>query len=155
METNSLSIMGDNVKTLSRLICAASIALALCSLPAAAQPKDLRVVATNTWTAALVTAAGAAQVVTLAPGDLRHPAEYELRPSDVMLLKGADLIVYTGFEAMAKKLASAASDGGIKMLQVDADYSLVTMRKSIVAIAAVLGTEAKARKSVADLERHR
>lgn len=154
METNSLSIMGDNVKILSRLVCAASMALALSSTPAIAQPKELRVVATNTWTAALAAAAGATQIVALAPGDLRHPAEYELKPSDVMLLKGADVIVYTGFETMAKKLASAASDGGLKMLQIDADYSVATMRSSIMAIAAILGTEAKARESVAALEQY-
>jgi len=152
METNSLSIMEDNVKTLFRNICITSLALALSSLPAMAQPKDLRVIATNTWTAALAAAAGATQIVTLAPEDLRHPAEYELKPSDVMLLRGADVIVFTGFETMAKKLASAASDGGIKMLQIDADYSLTTMRASIMAIATVLGTESKARESVAALE---
>jgi len=144
--------MGDNVKTLSRTIYAASIALALFSTPSMAQSKEIRVVATNTWTAAIAAAAGATQIVTLAPGDLRHPAEYELKPSDVMLLKGADVIVYTGFETMAKKLALAASDGGIKMIQIDADYSVATMRNSIMAIASVLGTEPEARQSVAALE---
>ena len=151
MESNSLSIMGDIVKTLSRIIRAASIGLALCSLPAIAQSQELRVIATNTWTAALAAAAGATQIVTLAPGDLRHPAEYELKPSDVMLLKGANAIVYTGFETMARKVASAANDGGIKLLQIDADYSLATMRTSIMAIAAVLGTEKQAQESVAAL----
>jgi len=144
--------MGNAVKTIFRIICTTSIALALCSLPAMAQTRALRVIATNSWTAALAAAAGATQIVTLAPGDLRHPAEYELKPTDVTLMKGADVIVYTGFEAMAKKLASAASDGGIKMLQIDADYSLATMRTSIMAIAAVLRTEPKARESVVALE---
>ena len=148
-----LSIMGNDVKTIFRIACVASVALVLCSLPAIAQTRELRVIATNTWTAALAAAAGATQVVTLAPADLRHPAEYELKPSDVTLLRGADVIVYSGFETMAKKLASAANDGGIKMLQIDADYSLATMRTSIMAIAAVLGTEPKARESVAALER--
>jgi len=141
------------VKTLSRIICAGSIAVALFSTPAAAQTKELKVVATNTWTAALAAAAGATQVVVLAPGDLRHPAEYELKPSDVALLKAADVIVYTGFEAMARKLASTAGNAGIRMLQVDADYSLATMRTSIMAISAVLGTEPRGRESVTALER--
>jgi zinc transport system substrate-binding protein len=151
METNSLSIMGDNVKTISRVICISAVALALGASPLVAQPRV--VVATNTWTAALAAAAGAAHIVTLAPGDLRHPAEYELKPSDVARLRGADVIVYTGFETMAKKLASAAGDGSIKMLHIDADYSVATMRTSIMAIATVLGTEPKARESVAALER--
>ena len=76
--------------------------------PLAAQQKPLRVVATNTWTAAFAAAAGVTDIVTLAPADLRHPAEYELKPSDVAALHGADLILSTGFEVMAKRLAEAA-----------------------------------------------
>ncbi len=97
--------------------------------------------ATNSWTAAFAAAAGAADIVTIAPSDLRHPAEYELKPSDVAALQNADLIVYTGFEVMAKKLADAAGSQSIRMLQIDADYSLATMRSSILAIADLLGTE--------------
>ena len=119
--------------------------------PLGAQQR-LRVVATNSWTAALAAAAGAADVVTIAPTDLRHPAEYELKPSDVTVLKGADLIVYTGFEVMAKKLADSAGGQKIRMLQIGADYSLATLRASINAIAAVTGTADKARANIAALE---
>ena len=52
---------------------------------------------------------------------------------------------------MAKKLAAAASDGGIRMLHIDADYSLATLQASIMAIGVALGTEPKARESVAAL----
>ena len=88
----------------------------------------------------------------LAPSELRHPAEYELKPSDIMALKGADLIVSTGFETMARKLAAAAGTQHITVLQVDADYSLPTMRKSILAIAEATGTTTKAQESVTALE---
>ena len=117
-----------------------------------AQGKQLRIVATTSWTAALATAAGATDVLTIAPSDLRHPAEYELKPSDVAALSGVDLIVSTGFEVMAKRLAEAAGSRKIRILQVDADYSLATLRRSILAIAAVTGTEAQARASIAALE---
>lgn len=119
---------------------------------AAAQSKPLKVVATNTWTAAFAAAAGAKDIVTLAPGDLRHPAEYELKPSDVARVKGARLVIYTGFEVMAKRLAEAAGGRKIKLLKIDADYSLATMRTSILAIAEVLGTQDQARANIADLE---
>ena len=133
------------------ILLAALVALGI-ALPLSAQQSALRVVATNSWTAAFAAAAGAADIVTLAPSDLRHPAEYELKPSDVAALQGAELIVYTGFEVMAKKIAEAAGSGKIRLLQIDADYSLATMRASILAIADVTGTQPKARASIASLE---
>ncbi|HTP57984.1 MAG TPA: zinc ABC transporter substrate-binding protein [Spirochaetia bacterium] len=124
----------------------------LSAMAAAAQGRQVRVVATNSWTAALAGAAGATDIVTLAPTDLRHPAEYDLKPSDIVKLRGAGLIVSTGFEVMAKRLAEAAGSRKIRVLRVDADYSLATMRTSIQAIADVLGTQDKARSAIADLE---
>jgi zinc transport system substrate-binding protein len=62
-------------------------------------------------------------------------------------------LVSTGFEVMARRLAEAAGSRRIRILQVDADYSLATLRRSILAIAAVTGTEAEARDSIGALER--
>jgi zinc transport system substrate-binding protein len=131
-----------------------SVVFMLSAMAGAAQApqKSIRVVATNSWTAALAAAAGAKDIVTLAPAGLRHPAEYELKPSDVAALKGAKLIVTTGFEVMAKRLAETAGSRKIRVLRIDADYSLETMRTSILAIAAVLGTQDQARAAIADLE---
>jgi len=120
------------------------------AMTAAAAP--VRVVATNTWTAAFAAAAGATDIVTLAPPGLRHPAEYELKPSDAAALRGAGLIVYTGFEVMAQKLADAAGTQSIRLLKVDADYTVPVLRASINSIADVLGTQAVARRSLAELE---
>ena len=138
----------------TRALLAFSIVTLVLGLPsaAAAQPKAWRVVATNTWTAAFAAAAGAKDIVTIAPGDLRHPAEYELKPSDVAALKGANLVIYTGFEVMAKRLAETAGGRKIKLIKIDADYSLDTLRSSIMAIARVLGTQDAALANIADLE---
>jgi zinc transport system substrate-binding protein len=139
------------MKTFMRCALGALAFLAFLS-PLAAQQKPLWVVATNTWTAAFAAAAGIKDIVTLAPADLRHPAEYELKPSDVAALQGADLIVSTGFEVMAKRLAEAAGSQRIRVLQIGADYSLATMRSSLLAIAAVAGTETQAKASIEALE---
>ena len=128
------------------------LALFVVLFPLGAQGKQPRVVATTTWTAALATAAGATDVVTLAPAALRHPAEYELTPADVAALRGAGLIVDTGFEVMAKRLAEAAGSRSVRILTVEADYSLHTMRSSLMAIASVLGTNEAARASIDRLE---
>lgn len=126
--------------------------LSAITVSAQAPQKPFLVVATNSWTAAFAAAAGAKDIVTLAPAELRHPAEYEMKPSDVTLLKGARLIITTGFEVMAKRLAEAAGSRKIRVLRIDADYSLETMRTSILAIADILGTQDQARTSIADLE---
>ena len=141
------------MRAFTRAVPAFCVALCLAAGPLAAQQRQLRVVATNTWTAAFAAAAGATNVATIAPADLRHPAEYELKPSDVEALQGADLLVYAGFEVMAKKLADAAGSRKIPMVQIAADYSLATLRSSILAIATATGTVEKARSSIADLER--
>jgi zinc transport system substrate-binding protein len=134
----------------ARFALAAVLLLAAC-LPAAAGAPP-KVVATNSWTAAFAAAAGASDIVTLAPTELRHPAEYELKPSDIAALRGAGLIVYSGFEVMAKKLAEAAGSQSIPMLRIEADYTPATLRASLLAIGRALGTETQARQSVARLE---
>ncbi len=46
--------------------------------------EELRVVATTPWTAAFALAAGVENVRVLAPYEMQHPPEYELRASDVV-----------------------------------------------------------------------
>jgi zinc transport system substrate-binding protein len=137
----------------SRTALLAALVVIGVAVPLSAQ-EGMRVIATNSWTAAFAAAAGAADVTTLAPSDLRHPAEYELKPSDVAALRGADVIIFTGFEVMAKKLAEAAGSQSIRMLQIGADYSLPTMRASILAIADLLGTATQGKQGVAALEEY-
>jgi hypothetical protein len=120
--------------------------------PAGSEQRHLRAVATNTWTAAFARAAGLEDVVVLAPTDMRHPAEYELKASDVEALKGADLIISTGFEVMAKRLAEAAGGQHIRILQIEADYTPAVLRRSLLAIADAAGTTPQARASIAALE---
>ncbi len=50
---------------------------------------DITVVATNSWTGAFARAAGAKNVVILAPFDMEHPSEYELRAADIPLVVNA------------------------------------------------------------------
>jgi zinc transport system substrate-binding protein len=135
-----------------RSAVAVLVIIALSPVAAAAEAPQPRVVASTSWIAALARAAGAADVLTLAGMDLRHPAEYELKPSDIAVIQGAGLVVYSGFEVMAKKLADYAGSAKAATLQVGADYSLATMRTSILAVAAVLGTAPKAQESIAELE---
>ena len=99
------------------------------------------VVASTSLTGALARAAGATEVRTLTPADVKHPPEYELRPSDVAKLDGANAVIYAGYERMVQKLVETSKGKGISAIQVDTttfpDNLIAQARK----IAGVLHTE--------------
>lgn len=136
---------------MKRIIMLLTIAT-LSSLGLAAEDAaDHDVVASTAWTAAFAQAAGADNVRVLAPYDLAHPPEYELRPSDLGAIMNADLVIYAGYETMVPRLVDAAGDAGARTVQIQTVHSMAIMRRSIGAIAAELGTEAQAQERLGEL----
>ena len=122
----------------------------LMSLPFSAKAQN--VVATNTWTAAFAKAAGAENVTVLAPFEMQHPTEYELRLGDIPRVMKADLIVFAGYETMIDKMRKGLHVDESKMLQIDTRYDLPTIRKSIMKIAERLGTTEQAEANLKQIE---
>ena len=114
---------------------------------------DTMVVATNSWTAAFAKAAGAKNVVVLAPFEMAHPAEYELRPSDIPLIVHAKVIIFAGYETMVKRLQSGLELKPEVLVKIDTDYSMAAIEKSVMEIAQRLGTEKTALQNI-DSIRH-
>lgn len=114
--------------------------------------KAQNVVATNAWTAAFAEAAGAKNVTVLAPFQMQHPTEYELRPGDIPRVMKADLIVFAGYETMIDKMRKGLHVDESKMLQIDTRYDLPTIRKSIMKIAERLGTKEQAEANIQQIE---
>ena len=114
--------------------------------------KAQNVVATNAWTAAFAEAAGAKNVTVLAPFQMQHPTEYELRPGDIPRVMKADLIVYAGYETMLDRMRKGLHIDESKMLQIDTRYDLPTLRKSIMKIAEKLGTAEQAEANLQQIE---
>ena len=79
------------------------------------------VLASTTWVAALAEAAGAQNVRILAPAKLRHPPEYELKPSDLALVSKADYVLYAGWERFAEKLTETVGSAGVRLVRVNAE----------------------------------
>lgn len=113
--------------------------------------KSTVVVATSSWTAAYAWAAGAEKVVTLAPFEMAHPSEYELRPSDIPNLLNAEMIIYAGYEIMTERLKKGLNIPLENLIQIETDYNLESMHTSIMKIAAKLGTERIARDNLQDI----
>ena len=125
---------------------------ALLAAAAAVTAQPLRVVASTAWTAAFARTAGVADVSVLAPYDMRHPPEYELKPSDVALVASAGLVIYAGYERSVPRIVEAVGGGSRALLKIGTDHSLATIRQSVMAIAAAAGTEAAAAANLAALE---
>jgi hypothetical protein len=98
------------------------------------------VIASTSWVAAIARAGGAQNVRVLAPVDLRHPPEYELKPSDLTAVSKADLIIYAGWEMFAQKLAETAGSAKVQTLTINAANTPEILKAEAQKVAEMLGT---------------
>lgn len=117
----------------------AFLALIVAALPAqTAAP--FRVIASTSWTAAFARAAGARDIVTIAPLELRHPPEYEIKLSDLAAVAGARFLVHSGYERFAKRLAETAGTEGLTIAQAYTDNLPETFVAESRKLAVLFGT---------------
>jgi zinc transport system substrate-binding protein len=102
------------------------------------------VLASTSWVGAFARAAGATQVSVLAPPGLLHPPDYDPRPSDLLAMSRASLVLVAGYEAFLPRLREALS-AKAQLLTVNTAHDPQVIRGEIETIAAVLGTQAQAR----------
>jgi ABC-type Fe3+-hydroxamate transport system substrate-binding protein len=124
---------------INRLLFAAVVAaVSVASVCAQATPP--KVIASTSWTAAVARAAGAKDIVVIAPMELQHPPEYEIKPSDVGAVSGARLLVYAGYEKFAARLREAAGSSKVAELQINTDNLPPILKAEARKIAEKLGT---------------
>ena len=116
------------------------------------QEERASVVATTSWTAAFVRAAGVDAPYVLAPYELRHPAEYELKPSDIHVVTQADVVVFSGYENMVSKIKDAVGGVKPKLLQIATDYRMETIRRSVLSVAEAVGDRSLAENNIRDID---
>ncbi len=102
------------------------------------------VVASTTLTGAIAKAAGAQEVRVLTPANVSHPPEYDLRPSDLLKLEKAQVVVYAGYEKMASRLAASAAGKNVLTVQVDTTLSPESLVLQVRKVAAALKSEKEA-----------
>ncbi|MER5862462.1 zinc ABC transporter substrate-binding protein [Kitasatospora sp. NPDC002040] len=98
------------------------------------------VVATTAWEAALAKAAGAKEVKVLVPATLKHAPDYELKPSDLTTVAGADFVLYAAFEPFAGKVKEATGSKA-KAVEVTLDDSRKVTAAEVTRLGALFGTE--------------
>jgi hypothetical protein len=111
--------------------------------------RGVRIIASTSWVAAIAEAAGAENVRVLAPVELRHPPEYELRPSDLREAGKADIILYAGWEMFAPRLADSAGGANTRIITVNAVNDPPSVIAEVRRLSALFGTGEKAEKWIA------
>lgn len=99
------------------------------------------VVCSTTLSGAIAGAAGAKEIRVLTPGEIKHPPEYDLKPSDLFKFEGAKIVVYGGYEKMVKKLIETAKDKNIIPLKIDTTTSPDNLIEQARKISKILNTE--------------
>lgn len=118
---------------------------------AGAKGDSIEIMATNSWTAAFVEAATGEECLYLAPSDMSHPPEYELKPGDFEKLTRTEHFVYAGYEVMMKEISSSADISEDALVSIQTGYSKKVLAGSIAAVGVLMGTESFAAESIAEL----
>jgi len=141
----------NNIGLAIKVLCAVLICFLHCSCINRSVPGE-EVVATTSWTAAYALAAGVKDVSVLAPFEMIHPSEYELRPGDIIRLKRAKVIIFAGYEVMVKQLKSGLQIPEDKLLQISTTYRFAELEESVMNIAKKTGTEKEAIKNLKEIK---
>jgi ABC-type Mn2+/Zn2+ transport system permease subunit len=110
------------------------------NFPSSASAQEA-VVASTSLSGAIVKAAGAKEVRVIVSTEMRHPPEYDLKPSDLLKFEGAKVVIYGGYERMVSKLLETSKNKNILAIQINTDTSPENLISQAQKISKVLGTE--------------
>jgi zinc transport system substrate-binding protein len=97
------------------------------------------VVASTPWVGAMARAAGAQDVVVIAPAGLVHPPDYDPRPSDLVAVSSASHVLSGGYEGFATRLAAAAGHDAAKVT-VRTTYEPAVLEVELLRLGRLFGT---------------
>jgi zinc transport system substrate-binding protein/iron/zinc/copper transport system substrate-binding protein len=109
------------------------------------------VVASTSLTALIAEAAGASEVRYIAPSELRHPPEYDYRPSDISKVKDSYL-VYLGYEPFMAKLMEGAKISPDMAATIEVDNTPDGYKKATKKLADIWGTQDQQAKFEAEMD---
>lgn len=103
-------------------------------------PTGTKVVAATAWEGSLAKAAGATDITVVVPASVVHAADYDPKPSDLVAVGSADLVLYAEFEGFAPRLREAAG-GDAKVEAVRLENTPDVIRSEVRRLAGILGTQ--------------
>lgn len=99
------------------------------------------VVASTSLAGAIAKAAGAKEIRVIVSSEMRHPPEYDLRPSDVLKFEGAKVVIYGGYERMVSRLLETSKNKNILAMQINTETYPENLISQARKISEVLKTE--------------
>lgn len=103
--------------------------------------KEITVVAATSWEAMFAKAAGVKEVTILAPVEMKHPMEYDFKPSDIKTVQDADVVLYSEYEGFMAKIFESASISDDKKVAIMLENTPGNIKAQVKAIADKLETE--------------
>lgn len=105
------------------------------------QAEEMAIIASTSWTALIAEAATGQKVSIMAPVELRHPPEYDFKPSDIVAVQEADWVVMAGYEGFMRNILESNSINEDKVIQVRTTNTYEHLVAETQLVAEKLGTE--------------
>lgn len=118
--------------------------LILCSNAVCKEKNKAKIVASTSWVAAIAELAGIDNVPTIAPVNLKHPPEYEIKPMDILIVSQADLFIYAGYERMMKTISDATEVDKSKIAKVKTTNTVENLSNMVKMLSEKAGTQKEA-----------
>lgn len=128
-----------------------TLALVSCSTTTK-QSTSTKVVASTSWVAAYVKAAGIEDVSIVAPANLAHPPDYDPKPSDLAAIAEADFVLTAGFDGFADRMKEA-SGSDAEIIVLDVTNKPENIRTQVRDLAQRFGTSDKAEDWIARFDK--
>jgi len=103
--------------------------------------EETSIIASTSWTALIAEAATGQSVQVIAPVELKHPPEYDFKPSDLTATQEADWVIMAGYEAFMRKILESNSIDEEKVIQIRTTNTYDLLVAQTRAIAEKVGTE--------------
>lgn len=110
------------------------------------------VVASTSWTALIAKTAGLDNIFILAPVDMKHPNEYDFKPSDIQKVNESDMVLYSEYEPFMKKILESADVPEEDRFVLVTENTPETLNEQISSLAEKMGTTIIAERALEEID---
>lgn len=110
------------------------------------------VVASTSWTALIAKTAGLDNITILAPVDMKHPNEYDFKPSDIQKVNESDMVLYSEYEPFMKKILESADVPEADRFVIVTENSPEMLNEQISSLAEQMGTTNTANRALEEID---
>lgn len=114
---------------------------------------ETKYIASTSWVASIAELAGLDNLPTIAPVNLQHPPEYEIKPTDILQVAQSEYFICAGYEVMMKTITEATQIEPSKIVKIRTTNTIGVLQKDIEIISQKTGTQEIAQKRFAEFKK--